>query len=282
MKIKYIQKNLLILLLGIPFFAITQSKNYKIVYRHCHQFDTTKILSDTFGVEAILIGNSKFSNYSLNKANSILEAKATAEYRAKADSLSKLNTQTTKAIVTKLGFPNDSIGTIVFHDKINDSVFVRAKMPKEYVITTEFTPQISWSIVEEYRLIQNHACQKAVASFRGRKYTAWFTKEIAIADGPWKFFGLPGLIMDIYDAKGQVKIYVSKIEFPTKEEVPNFKNIGTPIKLNDYFFFMDNFIKKRDEAQLALMKSQPNLPEGVVPTIISLSKLFPIELRMED
>lgn len=33
----------------------------------------------------------------------------------------------------------------------------------------------------------------------GRKWTAWFTAEIPIQDGPYKFHGLPGLIVKIED-----------------------------------------------------------------------------------
>ena len=38
-----------------------------------------------------------------------------------------------------------------------------------------------------------------MCQFRGRTYKAWYTMEIEIEEGPWKFHGLPGLIVEIAD-----------------------------------------------------------------------------------
>lgn len=39
-------------------------------------------------------------------------------------------------------------------------------------------------------------------NFRGRSYKAYFTNDIPITIGPWKFNGLPGLIVYIEDEQG--------------------------------------------------------------------------------
>lgn len=49
------------------------------------------------------------------------------------------------------------------------------------------------------KTILGYECQMATCKFRGREWTAWFALDIPISDGPWKFCGLPGLIMEAYD-----------------------------------------------------------------------------------
>lgn len=57
-----------------------------------------------------------------------------------------------------------------------------------------------WSIIEEVTdSILGYDCQKASVRYAGRDYTAWFTMEIPVSDGPWKFYGLPGLILKVED-----------------------------------------------------------------------------------
>lgn len=57
----------------------------------------------------------------------------------------------------------------------------------------------NWTITSEIQKIGGYNCTKATTSFRGRTYVAWFTKEVNIKNGPWKFSGLPGLIVNVYD-----------------------------------------------------------------------------------
>jgi len=39
--------------------------------------------------------------------------------------------------------------------------------------------------------VAGYVCQKATCLFRGRDYTAWFSNDIPISNGPWKFGGFP-------------------------------------------------------------------------------------------
>ncbi|WP_027375886.1 GLPGLI family protein [Kaistella palustris] len=62
--------------------------------------------------------------------------------------------------------------------------------------------EMTWNILPETEKIGDYKTQKAETQFGGRKWLAWFTPEIPIPDGPYKFSGLPGLIVKVEDTAG--------------------------------------------------------------------------------
>lgn len=66
---------------------------------------------------------------------------------------------------------------------------------------TEDNFKFDWNILPDTKKYLNYSCQKATTTFRGRTYEAWFTYEIPFSEGPYKFTGLPGLILQIQDSK---------------------------------------------------------------------------------
>ncbi|MHA6696648.1 GLPGLI family protein [Chryseobacterium sp. A301] len=63
--------------------------------------------------------------------------------------------------------------------------------------------KMAWEIQDETTKVGDYSAQKATVDFGGRKWTAWFTTEIPFADGPYKFSGLPGLIVKVEDESGE-------------------------------------------------------------------------------
>lgn len=59
----------------------------------------------------------------------------------------------------------------------------------------------NWTLKSDTTTVHGHLCQRADIDFGGRKWIAWFSPELSdYADGPYKFKGLPGLILRVYDA----------------------------------------------------------------------------------
>jgi len=66
--------------------------------------------------------------------------------------------------------------------------------------------KFNWNIIPDTtQIIAGYICQAATTHFAGRNFTAWFTKDIPISEGPYKFNGLPGLIVTICDTERQHK-----------------------------------------------------------------------------
>lgn len=76
--------------------------------------------------------------------------------------------------------------------------YARSNLSIEY---QEPTPIFEWRSTTQKDTICGYPCFVATAKFRGREWTVWYTSEIPISAGPWKFNGLPGLILRAYDAQ---------------------------------------------------------------------------------
>jgi GLPGLI family protein len=61
-------------------------------------------------------------------------------------------------------------------------------------------PAFNWKISGEKEKIGDYNTQKATTEYGGRKWTAWFSPDIPFQDGPYKFDGLPGLIVKVEDS----------------------------------------------------------------------------------
>ena len=80
---------------------------------------------------------------------------------------------------------------------IHDAIFF-----DYYIYEDDNLPQ-QWTVISDsVKTILEYACQKATCSYRGRNYEAWYAIDLPVNAGPWKFSGLPGLIMSVQDTKG--------------------------------------------------------------------------------
>lgn len=110
---------------------------------------------------------------------------------------------------------------------------------KDLSIKTD-TP--SWVITKETKTIQGYQCFKATTTFLDpneseSKVTAWFAKKLPYAFGPKKYFGLPGLILEIEDFG--YRFHATKIDLLEKE-----KDIENPVK-GEIMTEQDYFAKGR-------------------------------------
>lgn len=118
--------------------------------------------------------------------------------------------------------------------------------PDQYLYYIETKDIFSWDIKQDTATIANMMCQKAELDFGGRHWVAWFTMEIPISDGPYKFCGLPGLILSIYDSKNYWKFDFIALANVKRDVVLNYDSQKVPhlIEKKDFFkekrYYIDN------------------------------------------
>ncbi len=121
---------------------------------------------------------------------------------------------------------------------------------KEIIYYTKFTTidfkipenQIPiWKLSNEKKMIGKWNCQKAETNYNGRKWIAYFTYEIPINDGPYKFMGLPGFIVEVTSEDHSHKfslVEVKKILQPYIPQSP--KNVRT-VSYQEYQNYLKNY-----------------------------------------
>lgn len=120
-------------------------------------------------------------------------------------------------------------------------------------ISEEITIE-DWVILPDTANILNYSCQKATCTFRGRTYEAWFTTDIPTNEGPWKLYGLPGLIMKANSSDGI--FCFTAIGLENLENVvikyPDDRKINLAKDLKQLYDFRRN---KRRKADIILVKN---------------------------
>ena len=93
----------------------------------------------------------------------------------------------------------------------------------QWCLYEEPSPDFRWEIMEDTNEIIGFHAQKAVCDFGGRIWEAWFAEELPYSDGPYKFSGLPGLILSIADTQNHYRFELVSVEVPEPETKIEFE-----------------------------------------------------------
>lgn len=161
---------------------------YKVTYSLKYKFhpDQRDVYNDT---RIVQIGKHSVKDYSdiINHFDSL----ATEQVRRGAESYSN---------VSGKPWPLEIIRPIRGHQA---DLKYRLSL-STFFIYSDSVPSLEWNFSDENTdSIMGYDCSKATVEFAGRIYTAWFTTEIPLPFGPYKFGGLPGLILKVEDAEQQ-------------------------------------------------------------------------------
>jgi GLPGLI family protein len=150
-----------------------------------------------------------------------------------------------------------------YTDFSNDSITFNSNVFTRKIVIKDTFKNMKWELVESNNdsTILGYKCQKAITKFRGRTYEAFFTTQIKSNAGPWKFNGLPGLILSVRSLDNYFIIDAVKLKLNVeKMEITNpFKN-ETVYTWDKYIEYTVKFLKK----QLKMMQSTADVEEGSI------------------
>lgn len=192
--------------------------------------------------------------------------------RNKGDNLNGLSQNT---------FVSDAYYYISDMDKVDDRdfLFTEELDSQRFFVYDSNIKMNDWTIHEkERKKIAGYICIKATTIFRGTELVAYYAPDLKYSAGPYKFFGLPGLILEI---KVKDRPYLmwkaDSVDLDSKKEVvykPKFSkhhNIG----IRDYVEKRDQKIKNFNT------EARRNLPEGTEVKSMVPNFRFGVEAKYE-
>lgn len=200
-----------------------QAQNKRFTYEYKFIPDSTnvsEVKTETMNLDTSPSG-SKFYSYTVYHSDSI--AKIDLEKQLAATGMINIKSDSRKGLVRYTVSKKYPKYETFLHNRL---------LMDKYRIADE--RPINWKISSDKQKIGEWNVQKAETDFAGRHWTAWFTTEIPIQDGPYKFRGLPGLIVKLEDQK---KTHVFTLQgIKNIDSIPNdvFDSKEIAINLKQY------------------------------------------------
>ena len=186
--------------------SVISQENKKLVIDYSLQFDTpASQVKNSYK----LITNGKKSVCELIRSVQLHE------------SLNSTNSYTKKLHVLKT-YKDHTNDYMVSEDISSETLFGKPIYIKEKL------KLFQWNLTGKTKEVLKYKCQEAKTSFRGREYTVYFTNSLPFKAAPWKFNGLPGVVLEVWSDDGFVKMKAEKLAIKEDKEILNpFKNKNT-------------------------------------------------------
>jgi len=174
---------------NISKFQVIDTAYLKCTYKLTYIKDVTKLKEKSIDIQTLMIGKNTSKYFSQYKFD---HYKFVKEYLKTHDNYLNNREEGTWSFEFYKNYPKDK-----------ETVADIGSILQANFLYEEGLPKFQWKLFNEKQDVVSYHCYKATTTFRGRDYIAWYTKEIPVNNGPWKFSGLPGLILKIYDTKEQ-------------------------------------------------------------------------------
>lgn len=142
-----------------------------------------------------------------------------------------------KILPLVMGAPTHSFCnyTIIKNYPQQGTILTTSYLNKTHLKVTEHQI-LDWELIPNRdTIILGFSCKLATTEYGGRKYNAWFTLDLPLSEGPYKFNGLPGLIVSIGDVEHEHEFELIGIENSNKNQPIFFiKNKSIDVSPKDF------------------------------------------------
>ena len=251
---------------------VIDNSKYQFKYLLTYQADSTDVNSIEIEEMLLTVGYklSKFQSLGGYLRDSI------------SNNINKNELNSIKLMSLMGNVPKTKFKEVILKEYSKTQITYREQILRDYFEYKDSLNLFNWKLTEESKEISGYHCQKATTIFAGRSYIAWYTKEIPMSEGPYKFNGLPGLIVRIndednhykYDLVGAKKLDVeitSKKKnyiVTTKKELSRFKKE-----------FYENIFSKLEQSGISLNFGDPSQKKNTIRKYQKRNN--PIELTNE-
>lgn len=125
-------------------------------------------------------------------------------------------------IDNNIPFPKDlKLATsYILSQKPGSSTFTEYDILENTILKLQTDANQNWKLTGDKKQVKNLSLQKATTTWGGRNWTAFFCAEIPFQEGPYKFHGLPGLIVELFDDKNNYHFDLAKSQILKKKKEP--------------------------------------------------------------
>lgn len=199
-------KNILLFCFSVFILAFTNAQNNRFFYEYSFKLDS--LHRDSIKTEMMVLEVSPKGSHFVSHKKIVYDSTLTASFK------SSQNTGQTHFDFTHLRPAVVNFQVIKNYPDYKTNVYIPISSEN---FKLEYSKALPWKILPEKSTIEGFKVQKATVNALGRNWTAWFAEEIQIQDGPYRFSGLPGLILKLEDSKGD-HVFVFKGNRKLKEE----------------------------------------------------------------
>lgn len=214
-------RHILLLALSLAATAAQAQMNIKISTGQTFRKDTIdhKVLTVQYGLDALTdlskpdarmqetlrldIGRqaSRFYSYTAFVADSVLAADMA---NGASSELIAQHANQYQSQWSEQTFKNYPAGRVTTLDELaGDICRLRCEEPAE---------KPRWTLTQDTLSLLGYRCTRATTQFKGRQWSAWYTTDIPVSEGPWKLCGLPGLILKAEDDEGHYRFTADGLE----------------------------------------------------------------------